>query len=219
MSAIGRAAPGPKAAPPGEQKDAEKKTMSSCATHHDDDGGGDHDAQEEKRRWRLEKNKIAARLCRSRKKQKIEELERETNLLEAENLGLRMQLQIGDEGEHRLDEEELEKIRGEIGALVSSETASEADIGEAIDKYKAEHLDYGRNYRSAVEYHLRHVERLLRPNPLTAMAMAAVAGKNAIAPNSGLLPKPPPSDDGGEGGGGGASPPSATSRPVVDATH
>ena len=43
---------------------------------------------------RLEKNRISARECRRKKREAAQNLEREINLLESENLRLRLQLQV-----------------------------------------------------------------------------------------------------------------------------
>ena len=48
----------------------------------------------EKRRKRLEKNRLSARECRRRKKEATEQMQHEINLLEGENLRLRLQLQV-----------------------------------------------------------------------------------------------------------------------------
>lgn len=48
----------------------------------------------EKKLRRLEKNRLSARECRRRKREATENLEREINLMEGENLRLRLQLQV-----------------------------------------------------------------------------------------------------------------------------
>lgn len=48
----------------------------------------------EKKLRRLEKNRLSARECRRRKKEATEVMERQINLLEGENLRLRLQLQV-----------------------------------------------------------------------------------------------------------------------------
>ena len=48
----------------------------------------------EKKIRRLEKNRLSARECRRKKKEAALNMEREINLLEAENLRLRLQLQV-----------------------------------------------------------------------------------------------------------------------------
>lgn len=48
----------------------------------------------EKKLRRLEKNRLSARECRRKKREQARSLEREINCLEAENLRLRLQLQV-----------------------------------------------------------------------------------------------------------------------------
>ena len=48
----------------------------------------------EKKLRRLEKNRLSARECRRRKREATENLERQINMLEGENLRLRLQLQV-----------------------------------------------------------------------------------------------------------------------------
>jgi hypothetical protein len=49
----------------------------------------------EKKLRRLEKNRLSARECRRRKREATEDMQRQINLLEGENLRLRLQLQVG----------------------------------------------------------------------------------------------------------------------------
>lgn len=49
----------------------------------------------EKKLRRLEKNRLSARECRRRKREATEHMQRQINLLEGENLRLRLQLQVG----------------------------------------------------------------------------------------------------------------------------
>ena len=58
---------------------------------------------ENKRLKRLEKNRVSARECRKRKKERVSFLEEKVQQLEKENLELRLQLRIGS---RRMDEEE-----------------------------------------------------------------------------------------------------------------
>ena len=48
----------------------------------------------EKKIRRLEKNRLSARNCRRKKKEYTQNLQREMNILEGENLRLRLQLQV-----------------------------------------------------------------------------------------------------------------------------
>ena len=49
----------------------------------------------EKKLRRLEKNRLSARECRRRKREATEDMQRDINMLEGENLRLRLQLQVG----------------------------------------------------------------------------------------------------------------------------
>jgi hypothetical protein len=56
--------------------------------------GKDGEPLSEKKLRRLEKNRLSARECRRRKREANENMERQINLLEGENLRLRQQLQV-----------------------------------------------------------------------------------------------------------------------------
>jgi len=133
------------------------------------------DDDDEKRRRRLEKNKIAARECRKRKKEQMEKLEHEIKLLEAENLRLKIKLRVGEEGEE-VDEVERGRVCDEIDALLRS-NASDADIVAALDTYKEKFSTYGLTRRAALEYHLKHVERILQPSALLSVITTSSTGK------------------------------------------
>jgi bZIP transcription factor len=143
----------------------------------------------EKKLRRLEKNRLSARECRRRKREATENLERQINVVEGENLRLRLQLQIGEEAEDKRRREE-EKFTEGIDALLES-GASEAEIYENIEKYKEKFADYGRDRRSSVEFHLRNIERLLMPTQTTAIAMRALQGGEQQEPGSDQ-PQPSP---------------------------
>ena len=55
--------------------------------------------------------------------------------------------------------------------------ASESEIYNKIEEYKEKFADYGRDRRSAIEFHLRNVERLLMPTQTTSVIMATLQGK------------------------------------------
>jgi hypothetical protein len=141
-----------------------------------DDGKGQ---LSEKKLRRLEKNRLSARECRRRKREATENLQREINVLEGENLRLRLQLQIGEEAEESLNQEQ-EKLTEGLTALLKS-GASEAEVYTKIEEYKEKFADYGRDRRSAIEFHLRNVERLLMPTKTTSVAMRALHGGSAPA--------------------------------------
>eukprot|EP00522_Entomoneis_paludosa_P003752 CAMPEP_0172474940 /NCGR_PEP_ID=MMETSP1065-20121228/69615_1 /TAXON_ID=265537 /ORGANISM="Amphiprora paludosa, Strain CCMP125" /LENGTH=420 /DNA_ID=CAMNT_0013233133 /DNA_START=9 /DNA_END=1271 /DNA_ORIENTATION=- len=123
---------------------------------------------------RLEKNRLSARECRRRKREATENLQRQINVLEGENLRLRLQLQIGEEAEESMTREQT-KLTQDINALLQS-GASEAEIYAALESFKEKYADYGRDRRSAIEFHLRNVERLLMPTQTTSVVMAAIEG-------------------------------------------
>mmetsp|Transcript_11004 Transcript_11004/g.17021 ORF Transcript_11004/g.17021 Transcript_11004/m.17021 type:complete len:474 (-) Transcript_11004:50-1471(-) len=128
----------------------------------------------EKKLRRLEKNRLSARECRRRKREATENLEREINVLEGENLRLRLQLQIGEEAEENMAQEQ-EKLTEEIDDLLKS-GASETEIYATIEEFKEKFADYGRDRRSSMEFHLRNIERLLMPTTTTTVAMHALQG-------------------------------------------
>lgn len=131
----------------------------------------------EKKIRRLEKNRLSARNCRRKKKEYTQNLQREINILEGENLKLRLQLQIGQEAEQSVLEEQM-RVTEELDALLKS-GASDSDVHESIEEFKERFADYGRDRRSAIEYHLRNVERLLMPTTTTTVAMRALQGGSA----------------------------------------
>lgn len=128
----------------------------------------------EKKLRRLEKNRLSARECRRRKREATENLQREINVLEGENLRLRLQLQIGDEAEENMKKEQ-EKLTEDIDELLKS-GAPESEIYAALESFKEKHADYGRDRRSAIEFHLRNIERLLMPTQTTSIVMKAIQG-------------------------------------------
>jgi bZIP transcription factor len=63
--------------------------------------GKDGEPLSEKKLRRLEKNRLSARECRRRKREATENMERQINMLEGENLRLRLQLQVCGEEWHK----------------------------------------------------------------------------------------------------------------------
>ena len=128
----------------------------------------------EKKLRRLEKNRLSARECRRRKREATENLERQINVLEGENLRLRLQLQIGEEAEDsRLRDQD--KLTKDIDDLLKS-GASETDIYAQLEEFKEKHADYGKSRRSAIEFHLKNIERLLMPTQTTSLVLQAMQG-------------------------------------------
>jgi hypothetical protein len=54
--------------------------------------------------------------------------------------------------------------------------ASESEIFEKIEEYKEKFADYGRDRRSAIEFHVRNIERLLKPTQTTSVVLATLQG-------------------------------------------
>ena len=127
-----------------------------------------------KKAIRKAKNRESARICRLRKKEAAKELERKIQILEVENLKLRLQLKIGEEAE-ALDRSEEERLTRELEELVRS-GAPEKEVDDSILCYTEKFADYGRDRRSAIEFHLRNVARLLKPTTTTSVAMRALEG-------------------------------------------
>jgi hypothetical protein len=104
--------------------------------------------------------------------------------LEGENLRLRLQLQIGDEAEENMKRDQA-KLMEDIDELLKS-GASEADIHTALESYKEKYADYGRDRRSAIEFHLRNIERLLMPTQTTSVVMQAIQSVQQADESSGV---------------------------------
>jgi len=126
----------------------------------------------EKKIRRLEKNRLSARNCRRKKKEVTQTLQKEINILEGENLRLRLQLKIGAEAEQS-SRQEQERVTEILDALLKS-GASDTEIYANIEEFKEKFADYGRDCRSAIEFHLRNVKRLLMPTTTTNVAMRAL---------------------------------------------
>jgi hypothetical protein len=60
--------------------------------------------------------------------------------------------------------------------------ASEADIYAALESFKEKYADYGRDRRTAIDYHLRNIERLLMPTQTTSVVMRAIQGGHQSPP-------------------------------------
>jgi hypothetical protein len=117
----------------------------------------------EKRRLRKEKNKESARECRKRKRDKKAELLKEITFYEAENLQLRLKLQGADVDAARSDSA---YITNQLETLVK-EGSSELDIQELVKELGEKFSDYGRDRRSAINFHLSQLRRCLQPTQTT----------------------------------------------------
>ena len=80
--------------------------------------------------------------------------------------------QIGEEAEISTMKE-AEKLTEAIDELLKT-GASDNAIFSNIEEIKEKFADYGRDRRSAIEFHLRNVERLLMPTTTTSVAMKAL---------------------------------------------
>lgn len=129
---------------------------------------------------RLEKNRLSARQCRKRKKLAAVELEKEIKIVERENLRLKLQLQIGEEAEEssQIEQDKVTEML-ESKILESSTTGlpvSESEVYAFLEDFKEKFADYGRDRRSAIEFHFNNVARLLAPTTTTSVAIRALQG-------------------------------------------
>jgi hypothetical protein len=141
--------------------------------------GKDGNELSEKKLRRLEKNRLSARECRRRKREATENIQHQINALEAENLQLRLQLQIGEEAESNLQKDQS-KASQEIQSLLQS-GASEADIFASIEEFKEKYADFGKSRRSSIEFHLDRIEKLLMPTQTTSFVMHTIHNGDALA--------------------------------------
>lgn len=118
----------------------------------------------EKKRKRLERNRESARECRKRKKEKKLMLRQQLALLEADNLQLRLKLQVGHETTN--SEEKANYISTKLEVMMK-EGASDLEIQKAIVEYQERYSDYGRDRRSAIDFHVAQLRRCLQPTQTT----------------------------------------------------
>lgn len=62
--------------------------------------------------------------------------------------------------------------------------ASESEVYAKIEEYKEKYADYGRDRRSAIEFHLRNIERLLMPTQTTSLVLTTLNMSNGSAGRS-----------------------------------
>jgi hypothetical protein len=120
--------------------------------------------QLEKKRKRLERNRESARECRKRKKEKKLMLRQQLAMLEADNLQLRLKLQVGHETNNK--EEKSQYISSKLQTIMK-EGATDLQIHEAIAEYQERFSDYGRDRRSAIDFHVTQLRRCLQPTQTT----------------------------------------------------
>mmetsp|Transcript_23042 Transcript_23042/g.54447 ORF Transcript_23042/g.54447 Transcript_23042/m.54447 type:complete len:453 (-) Transcript_23042:1464-2822(-) len=135
--------------------------------------GKDGEPLSEKKLRRLERNRLSARECRRRKREATENMQGLINQLEGENLRLRLQLQVGEEAEQTIHQKQIDSTKA-LDELLKSGKASESEIYAKIEEYKEKFADYGRDRLSAMEFHLRNVERLLMPTQTTRVIMSTL---------------------------------------------
>jgi len=158
--------------------------------------GKDGEPLSEKKLRRLEKNRLSARECRRRKREATENMQGQIALLEGENLRLRLQLQVGEEAEQTNHQKQIDSTKA-LDELLKSGKATESEIYAKIEEYKEKFADYGRDRRSAMEFHLKNVERLLMPTQTTSFIMNTLKDS-----------------DGGTGGGGGTTTTTTPMNPI-----
>jgi len=123
-------------------------------------------------------------------------MQSQITILEGENLRLRLQLQVGEEAEQSNNQQQIDSTKV-LDELLKSGKASESEIYAKIEEYKEKFADYGRDRRSAMEFHLRNVERLLMPTQTTSFIMNTLkdsvtsAGATATTATATRPPLPP----------------------------
>ena len=77
--------------------------------------------------------------------------------------------------------------------MLKSGKASESEIYAKLEEYKEKFADYGRDRRSAMEFHLKNVERLLMPTQTTNFIMSTLkdsGGGSSGSSNHSTAPLP-----------------------------
>ena len=120
---------------------------------------------DQKRLRRLERNRDSARECRKRKKDKSELLRQELVQVEAENVQLRMKLKVGPEAA-KAENDQVAQFTAQLDVMIH-DGASEETIREFIYNYQERFSDYGRDRRSAIEFHLKSLKGCLQPTQTT----------------------------------------------------
>jgi Spy/CpxP family protein refolding chaperone len=95
--------------------------------------------------------------------------------------------QVGEEAEQTNHQKQIDSTKA-LDELLKSGKASESEIYAKIEEYKEKFADYGRDRRSAMEFHLKNVERLLMPTQTTSFIMNTLkdsgGGNNNNSSNS-----------------------------------
>lgn len=124
--------------------------------------------EDEKRKKRLARNRESARECRRRKKAKQISLKQQIAHLEADNLQLRLKLQM--ESEAVKYEDECSQITSRLKNMIN-EGASDASIQKELSELQERYSDYGRDRRSAIDFHIAQLRRCLQPTQTTQTIM------------------------------------------------
>ncbi|RYG62254.1 hypothetical protein EON64_18055, partial [archaeon] len=112
----------------------------------------------EKKKRRLERNRASARQCRKRKKEKKLLLRQQLAHLEADNLQLRLKLQVGEDNKEGSGDDQSVFITNKLNEMIK-EGATESEIQRAIQELKERFSDYGRDRRSAIDFHIAQLKR------------------------------------------------------------
>ena len=133
----------------------------------------------EKKRKRLERNRESARECRKRKKEKKNLLRQQLAHLEADNLQLRLKLQVGHDNASSsssssssssiASNNDIDKsayITAKLDNLIKN-NASDIEIEKTIGELQEKFSDYGRDRRSAIDFHVNQLKRCLQPTQTT----------------------------------------------------
>lgn len=118
----------------------------------------------DKKRKRLERNRESARECRKRKKEKKMLLRQQLAILEADNLQLRLKLQVGNEAANQEDKSAY--VTARLDQLLK-DGASEVEIQKTVAELQERYSDYGRDRRSAIDFHVNQLKRCLQPTQTT----------------------------------------------------
>lgn len=125
--------------------------------------------------------------------------------------------QVGEEAEQTNHQKQIDSTKA-LDELLKSGKASESEIYAKIEEYKEKFADYGRDRRSAMEFHLKNVERLLMPTQTTSFIMSTLkdsdgnSSANSTNPASVAVSPPPPVSSSQAAPEGGASHPPKTSK-------
>lgn len=149
----------------------------------------DAKSQEEladKKRKRQERNRESARECRKRKKERKTVLTEQLGRLEADNLRLRLQLQVGKNSNDI--EEKSATVLTKLESLIN-EQASEQEIKTALSELQERYADYGRDRKSSIEFHINQLRKSLEPTQTTrCMLWLMNLSRRFLEPNGDLRP-------------------------------